>query len=206
MWPVFLKLIPRKHVIPNDGGFPGTARGQARSSPSKRADEFDRLVEEYTTRLYRVVRRFASDRGEAEAIVQETWLRAWRAFAEVDAGRPLFPWLARIATNAARDTWRKRSPVSFADLGEQVEEVEDDLVGPEPARERNELLDRLALGVQRLRQDYRLVIALRYEAGFSYEESARALSIPVNTVRTYLRRAKAELRSWLEVEDARLDG
>jgi RNA polymerase sigma-70 factor (ECF subfamily) len=119
---------------------------------------------------------------------------------------PPFPWLARIATNAARDYWSKRSPLSFADLGEQAETLEDDLVGPEPSRERGELLDRLALGVRQLRPEYRLVIALRYDAGFSYEETAKALSIPVNTVRTHLRRAKSALRSWLEVEDARLDG
>ena len=193
-------------MIPDDGGLPGPARSQARSPRSGRAEEFDRLVGEHTPRLYRLVRRFASDRSEAEALVQETWLRAWRAFAEVDASRPLFPWLARIATNAARDSWRKRSPLSFADLGEQAETLEDDLVGPEPSRERGELLDRLALGVRQLRPEYRLVIALRYDAGFSYKETAKALSIPVNTVRTHLRRAKSALRSWLEVEDARLDG
>ncbi len=185
-------------MISDDGETPGSER---RRPQAARAEEFERLVEAHTARLFRLIRRFASDRGEAEALVQETWLRAWRSYERVDVSRPIFPWLAQIAVNAARDHWRKRFPLDFADLGEPIETREEDLLGPEPAIERRQMLDRLARGVARLRPEHRVVIALRYDAGLRYVEIATALSIPLNTVRTHLRRAKAELRSWLEVED-----
>jgi len=198
-----LKLLLRTCVISDDGELSG--RGSRRPQAA-RVEEFERLVEVHTSRLFRLVRRFASDRGEAEVLVQETWLRAWRSYDRVDIGRPIFPWLARIAVNVARDRWRRRSPFDFADLGGEAETREEDLPGPEPAMEKAQMLDRLARGVAQLRPEHRVVIALRYDGGLRYEEIAAALSIPLNTVRTHLRRAKAELRSWLEVEDVRLDG
>lgn len=164
-------------------------------------EAFDRLVENHTPRLYRIVRRFASDRGEAEAIVQETWLRAWRALPRSVDDRPLAPWLVRIAINVARDIWRKKRPLDFADIGGEEEFLEDEGPGPEERMSQKEALEKLVRGVERLRPEYRMVIALRYEAGFSYQEMARVLDLPINTVRTHLHRAKSDLRHWLETDD-----
>lgn len=167
---------------------------------------FDSLVEIYTPKLYRVVRRMAPDHMEAEAILQEAWVRAWRAFSGYMHDRPLLPWLAKIAVNVARDRWRKRLPLAFAELSESELQIRD--LGPQPESriERRELLERLAEGVQGLRQDYRLVIALRYDAGLSYQDIADALDAPINTVRTHLRRAKIQLRRWMEEDLDGLDG
>lgn len=165
------------------------------------AGAFDRLVEIYTPRLYQVVRRFASDRGEAEAIVQEAWLRAWRALPRTDEDRPLGPWLVRIAINVARDIWRKKKPLDFADMGGEVDFLADERPGPEERMSQKEALEKLVRGVERLRPEYRMVIALRYDAGLSYQEIARVLNLPLNTVRTHLHRAKSTLRRWLETND-----
>jgi RNA polymerase sigma-70 factor (ECF subfamily) len=165
------------------------------------AGAFDRLVEMYTPRLYQVVRRFASDRGEAEAIVQEAWLRAWRALPRTVEDRPLGPWLVRIAVNVARDIWRKKKPLDFADTGGEEDFLEDDRPGPEERMSQKEAIERLVRGVERLRPEYRMVIALRYDAGLSYQEIASALNLPLNTVRTHLHRAKTMLRHWLEMND-----
>ncbi|NIM96251.1 MAG: sigma-70 family RNA polymerase sigma factor [Anaerolineales bacterium] len=167
---------------------------------------FDRLVEKYTGRLFRVVRSLASDRYEAEAIVQEAWLRTWKALPRSDAERPFFPWLAQIALNYARDQWRKKRPLDFSDLVETHLQVLDLEVGPEGTLEKQEALQRLKEGIDSLRAEYRLAIALRYDAGMSYEEIAEVLKVPLNTVRTYLHRAKALLRRWMEVENAGLVG
>lgn len=162
---------------------------------------FDQLVERYTPRLYRVIRRMASDQGEAEAIVQEAWLRAWRALSRYDDDRPIYPWLMRIAVNVTRDIWRKKRPVDFADIGEVEDIFPDPQPGPEQRLTRQETLDRLADGVENLRPEFRLVIGLRYEEGFAYEEIAELLGVPLNTVRTHLHRAKKELRDWMEQAD-----
>jgi RNA polymerase sigma-70 factor (ECF subfamily) len=165
------------------------------------ADAFEVLVDRHTPRLYRVVRRMASDAGEAEAIVQEAWLRAWRRLPECDETRPLFPWLAQVAMNVARDLWRRERTVVFADLDAQDIELTEDEPGPEPRLERELALQKLADGVERLAPAQRAVIALRYDAGLAYEDIARATGVPVNTVRTHLHRAKAALRAWMEAED-----
>lgn len=164
-------------------------------------EAFDRLVEIYTPRLYKIVRRFVSDRGEAEVIVQETWLRAWRAFPRSVEDRPLAPWLVRIAVNVARDIWRKKKPLEFSDVGGEEEFLQDEGPGPEERISQKEALERLAQGVERLRPEYRMVIALRYEGGLSYQEIASVLNLPINTVRTNLHRAKSTLRHWLETDD-----
>ena len=162
---------------------------------------FDLIVDHYTPNLYRVVRRLASDQGEAEDIVQEAWLRAWRAFPGDKDDRPVINWLIRIAVNVARDRWRKKKPLDFADLSGSEVDVPDLDPGPEERLARKEALERLAHGVERLRPEHRMVVALRYDAGHSYKEIADILGVPINTVRTHLHRAKSALRIWMEVED-----
>jgi RNA polymerase sigma-70 factor (ECF subfamily) len=165
------------------------------------AQAFDRLVGFHTPRLYRVVRRFAADGAEAEALVQEAWLRAWKSRARCAPDRPFFPWLASIALNLARDDWRKRRPLDFADVGEGVEAI----ASPEPSAERRvearQAGEKLARLVEELRPEWRMVLALRYDGGLEYSEIATVLRIPLNTVRTHLRRAQAALRARLEEDD-----
>jgi RNA polymerase sigma-70 factor (ECF subfamily) len=166
------------------------------------ARAFDRLVEIYTPRLYRVIRRTAPDRGEAEAVVQEAWLRAWKHRKRCAPDRPFFPWLASIALNAARDTWRKRRPLDFADLGDAVEGMTEAEVSAEAQLEASEARRQLVEYIDELRPEWRMVLALRYDGGLEYSEIATVLGIPPNTVRTHLRRAKAALRARLEAGHA----
>ncbi|HET7010701.1 MAG TPA: sigma-70 family RNA polymerase sigma factor [Anaerolineales bacterium] len=165
-------------------------------------EAFDRLVERLTPGLYRMIRRMMPDRAEAEAVVQETWLRAWKARRGLEPSRPAFPWLARIAANAARDYWRKRRPIDFADVESQADDLADVAAGPELRLEMDEARRRMAALVENLRPEWRMILALRYDGNLSYKEIADALSVPLNTVRTHLRRALLALRSALEADDA----
>ena len=171
--------------------------GRAKSGDTQ---AFDQLVESATPRLYQIVRRMSSDRMEAEAIVQETWLRAWKARKRVDVDRPIMPWLTTIAVNLARDHWRKSQRL-------QVEADPAPVWEPGASRStekqmlRQDEARQVAHLVSQLRPEYRAVIALRYDAGLSYEEISEALSTPINTVRTHLRRAKQALRQKLEAEN-----
>jgi len=165
------------------------------------ARAFDRLVEVETPRLYRLVRRFAADRGEAEALVQEAWLRAWKNRKRCVPDRPFFPWLARIALNAAHDEWRKRRPLDFADAGEAIEGLPSVEPAAELLLEAREARAALTRSVEELRPEWRVVVALRYDGGLEYAEIAEVLGIPVNTVRTHLHRARLALRAKLEERD-----
>ncbi len=163
---------------------------------------FDRLVEVHTPRLYRLVRRMAPDAAEAEALVQEAWLRAWKNRRRCAPDKPFFPWLAAIALNLARDEWRKRRPLDFADAGDSIEGLPAEEASIEVQVEAQQARERLGRYITELRPEWRMVIALRYDGGLEYTEIAAVAGIPLNTVRTHLRRARESLRVRLEVEDA----
>jgi RNA polymerase sigma-70 factor (ECF subfamily) len=159
---------------------------------------FGELVDFYTTPVYRVVCRMVNDSMEAESIVQETFWRFWQALPRYDAGRPLLPYLAAIASNLARDRYRRQRWVEEAAPDSLLARVPDPHPEPEDGLVRKGTLQRLADAVETLPFPYRSVISLRYEAEMSYQEIAEALSLPLNTVRTHLRRAKQALRERLE--------
>jgi RNA polymerase sigma-70 factor (ECF subfamily) len=162
-------------------------------------EAYNVLIERYTPTVYRIVRRMCSDRAEAEAITQEAFLRAWESLPLSKTDRLFRPWVVQIAVNAARDALKKTRPLDFADLpGGEVPEIVTDDPDLEERLEEAEAVARLAAAVQTLPAHYRMAIALRYEAEMTYREIASALGLPINTVRTHLRRAKQKLRDVLE--------
>lgn len=165
---------------------------------------FGRLVERHTPGLFRVVYRAINDTVEAEAIVQETFLRAWesirrRRYREDE--RPLFSYLVTIALNLARDRFRRERWLDFSGLEQIAESMPAPEAGPEAQVEKAEMLAALAAAVTGLPPAYRAVIALRYDAGMSYQEISEILGLPLNTVRTHLSRAKANLRRRIETKE-----
>ena len=116
----------------------------------------------------------------------------------------MFPYLATVVVNLGRDRWRKARREAGFEL-ESIASEPDREPGPESQVEYQELLVELAQAVDQLPPVYRAVIALRYDAGMSYQEIAIALDLPLNTVRTQLRRAKKSLRNSLE-GDSQTDG
>ena len=166
-------------------------------------ESFNGLIERHTHALYSIVRRLCSDRAEAEAITQEAFLRAWTHLRQWKPDQPFRPWLVRIAVNAARDALKKSRPLDFTDLPDDpAEGLAANGPGPEALVERADMLAALAGAIERLPVPYRLAVSLRYQAEMSYEDMATALNLPVNTVRTHLRRAKQQLRLLLEAGDA----
>lgn len=177
-------------VSPEDSSLVAQAR-------QGRTEAFEMLVERYTPKLFRVARRMVADSEEAEAIVQETFFRLWQRLDRYQDHRPLFPYLVTIAANLARDQWRRDQHLDFDGDETLVHLAAEENNDPLERLEENEALRLLAEGVAKLPAHYRMVIALRYDAELSYEEVAAAMNIPVNTVRTYLHRAKAVLRQML---------
>ncbi|MBI5301319.1 MAG: sigma-70 family RNA polymerase sigma factor [Chloroflexi bacterium] len=164
------------------------------------ANAFRALVEQYTPPIYNLALRWLRDPMEAENITQETFLRVLTARDRVRVDAPFKPYLFRIAVNACRDRARKRQPLLFADL-ERAEELRDDEMfadGASPLWEQlaeQELYARVSDAVNALPPHYQIVITLRYIEELSYEDIAQTLDLPLNTVRTHLRRAKQQLRA-----------
>lgn len=150
--------------------------------------------------LYRVARRLTGDAVEAEDLVQDTLVRAFRAIERFD-GRYPRAWLLTILRNTHRNAVRKRRP----DL------LDDEVAQRIPARGddgRTDGIDAQALhddldpivreGLRKLSRDHRAVIGLVDLDGLTYQEAADLLDVPVGTIMSRLHRARRKVRSHLE--------
>jgi RNA polymerase sigma-70 factor (ECF subfamily) len=178
----------------------------------KTGDEraFRTLIERYTASLYNLTFRLLRDPMEAENVTQESFLRIVRAVDRIRLDAPFKPYLFRVAVNLCRDLARKKHPVLFSDLNnatrrddgaERVDAsdaIEDDRAPLWERMEEEELRSELRAAIDALPPIYQAVITLRFTEEFSYEEIAQTLDLPLNTVRTHLRRAKKQLRGILE--------
>jgi RNA polymerase sigma-70 factor (ECF subfamily) len=145
------------------------------------------LVERHAPKLHAYLTRLTGQPADADDLMQETWVRVARGAGEFDAGRRFRPWAYGIATNLARDLWR-RARVRARPLP------------PPPTHKPDpELRLDLARRVAGLPKPLREVVTLRYFAGLGEAEMAEALGIPPGTVKSRLHRAVRELRrGWEE--------
>ncbi|MFE0178317.1 RNA polymerase sigma factor [Streptomyces sp. NPDC059002] len=164
------------------------------------ADAFGELFDAYARSVYNHAYRLTGDWAQAEDIVSLTFLDAWRLRDRLDAeGGSVRPWLLGIATNVTRNTRRaaRRHAAAVARLprDEVVADFAEVVAGSLDDREQLALV-RTALAS--LRRAEREVLALCVWSGLDYAAAARALGIPVGTVRSRLSRARAKLARAVE--------
>lgn len=156
------------------------------------------LYDRTAAKLLGIVLRIQRDRSLAEDVLQDVYLRIWHAAGSYApaAGAPL-PWLCAIARNRAIDGVRRRSEVAMPS-GEDGEAYMERLAAPGGGEDA--ILDRDALVacLSRLDPTQRDCVVLAYCEGWSREELAARYGRPVNTVKTWLHRTLASLKSCLE--------
>jgi len=179
---------------------PGDDAVVVRAAQAGDPQAFGVIVRRYQRAVYRVAYGFTRSSADADDLAQETFVRAWRALASFRAGEPLYPWLARIATNLAISLHRRRKRRPETALEPLLEAghqwgIEDDPAEHAAERERAGHLDE---ALAALSEDHRAVIVLRAVEGLSYGEIAEVLGVPAGTVMSRLARARAELKRRLE--------
>jgi RNA polymerase sigma-70 factor (ECF subfamily) len=142
--------------------------------------------------LYATARRLTGNVHDAEDLVQETYLRGYRAFDRFEPGTNLRAWLYSILHNARADALRKRRPMRIAD-----EPLEGGPALPPPQLQLGAQLD-LEKALACVPEVFREALILRDVEELSYEEIARALGIPIGTVMSRLYRGRAVLRQALQ--------
>nr|WP_202477689.1 RNA polymerase sigma factor [Streptomyces sp. SID5470] len=172
-------------------------------------DAFAELFDACARAVYNHAFRLTADWSLAEDVMSTTFMEAWRRRASVEAeGGSLRPWLLGIATNVARShhrgNRRYRNAASAAAAAhaaeERVEDHAEETAGRLDDRRRiNATLAALSL----LKRPEREVLTLCLWEGMEYAEAARALGVPVGTVRSRLSRARSKLR---KLADAQLLG
>ncbi len=167
---------------------------------------FEALVARYGQRIYTLAYRMAGNEADARDLVQEALIRVWRHLRTVDPAAALEGWLYRIVANLFIDMLRRRPPARVDSLDAPVATPRGGAVPREVADPRADLeaavLDRhLDADVQAallaLPADVRAVVVLCDIEGYSYEEIAGMLQIPVGTVKSRLHRARRALAARL---------
>lgn len=176
---------------------------------------FGMLVEKYHRKLGRLLSRMIRDQAEVEDIVQESFIKAYRALHNFRGDSAFYTWLYRIGINTAKNylVSMGRRPQVLQDVEiEDVENFEDGsemrtMETPETALMTKEIAQTVNDTVASLPEELRTAITLRELEGLSYEEIATLMQCPIGTVRSRIFRAREtialKLRPLLDTPDGK---
>jgi RNA polymerase sigma-70 factor, ECF subfamily len=162
-----------------------------------REDAFRELVRRYERPVFSLIFRMVRDRETSEDLAQDTFIKVLN---HIDRYRPEFrlsSWLFKIANNVAIDHLRKRHAASAAEVEATSFDVRARQENALEELEARELGGAIERAIAALRPEYRSCIVLRHVEGRSYEEIAAMLDLPLGTVKTYIHRARHQLREAL---------
>lgn len=163
------------------------------------AAAFEELAREHVDRLFAVALRLVGDRGDAEDVVQETLLRAWRSIGRFRGGSTFPTWLHRIAVNEANRLHDKgtRRPETMHLTAEQLQVRGSSDDGPAQRVEHQELRAALELALLALAPPYRTAVVLRDIEGLSTREAADIAGIGQAALKSRLHQARLKIRAAL---------
>ncbi len=161
---------------------------------------FGQLVQIHQNRIYNAMTHFCGNATEAEDIVQDAFVQAYRKLASFQRNCAFYTWLYRIALNTAISRQRrKRVETSVDRVREQTgSEPIDGGDAPDDRLLRDERVALVQRALALLSDEHRAILILREMDGCDYEEIAEALEINVGTVRSRLHRARLQMRERLE--------
>ena len=157
-------------------------------------EKFEHEAMTHLDALLRVASKLMRGRQDAEDIVQETYLRAWKYFSSFNEGSNCRAWLFRIMFNVIKLRTGKQAKLAESPLEDEdhTEYERRNVVSFDPLRqlEGRELLD----ATKKLSEEHRSVLWLVVVEEFSYKEAAEILNVPIGTVMSRLHRARRDLR------------
>ncbi|MBI3731050.1 MAG: RNA polymerase sigma factor RpoE [Burkholderiales bacterium] len=159
---------------------------------------FELLVSKYQRKLMRLVSRLVYDHAEAEDVVQEAFIKAYRALPNFRGESAFYTWLYRIGVNTAKNhlvTQGRRAPTSTdADVDEAESFVDADglrdINTPESLLASKQIAETVNSAMLTLPEELRNAITLREIEGLSYDEIAEVMLCPIGTVRSRIFRAR----------------
>ena len=177
----------------------------ARLAELGREPAFRELLIRYERPIFSLIYRMVRDRELAEDLAQETFVRAFNSIAKYNSSKKFSSWIFRIAHNHTIDYLRKgkldtisiHGTSSGKEGGSEFSITTTD-ESPYEFAERRELGGQIEVAIGQLREEYRMAILLFHVEGYSYAEIAETMDIPLGTAKTYLHRARKEMKEHLE--------
>ena len=166
------------------------------------------LIGRYQRPVLSLIYRIVRDREKSEDLAQETFIKVLNAIERYDPSFKFSSWIFKIAHNTALDHLRRKEPLTLSLEGSPhastADEVEASALtavsedeNPEEYATNRELGGQIEVAITRLRPEYRTAIVLWHHEARPYEEIAEIMGLPLGTVKTYIHRARNELRQHL---------
>jgi RNA polymerase sigma-70 factor (ECF subfamily) len=196
---------PRSHAKFDDGEVVDGLRAGS-------AQALEQIMAVHRPRIYARALRLTRNHHEAEEIVQETFLRAYRAAPNFRGESSLSTWLHAIAGNLARNRywyWQRRKRHETVSLDQPLLPGSEGLVRDAivvegqtaiEESEQNDLIEQIGRGMERLSERDRRILVLRNVQHAAYTEIARTLGLAIGTVKSRLARARERLRTLVQSE------
>jgi RNA polymerase sigma-70 factor, ECF subfamily len=183
-------------------------RDLAAMAAQGREAAFRELLARYERPVFSLIYRMVRDRTQSEDLAQEAFVRAFNAIGSYKTSYKFSNWILKIAHNHTIDHLRKRRLDTISIHGSPhattpEESARTELVvastdeNPHEYLEHKELGGQIERAIGGLRTEYRTAVILRHVEGYAYDEIAEIMDVPLGTVKTYLHRARAELRESL---------
>ncbi len=155
------------------------------------------LYDNYSAALLGVIYRIVDDKEAAEDILQEVLVKIWQKISTYDRSRgKLFTWLINIARNAAIDSTRARD----YDIKSKIQSIDNSVRSINRQYNVSTHVDHIGLRniVEKLKPEYRVLVDKLYFEGYTQEEAAEELDIPLGTIKTRIRAAISQLRELMK--------
>lgn len=176
-------------MMPSPSGLLEAVEADAALVRAKSGDlaAFEAIVREHQSMVFSVAYHFAGDRAAAEDVAQDVFLELFRSLAQIDSPAHLASWLRRVASHRCIDRFRKRRFETPLDTPAMEPRTHD--------RPRDVLFDeRIRREIGELPPHARAVMILRFQEDLEPREIAETLGMPVNTVKSHIRRSVDALR------------
>jgi RNA polymerase sigma-70 factor (ECF subfamily) len=173
-------------------------------------EAFGQLVRKYERRVYNLMRRMVNRPADAEELAQEAFLRALERIDQFRGHSKFYTWLFRVAANLALSHRRRAGLIKFHSIssprpdGEESSDrlAETDRPGhavtaPDEAAMTEEVRRRVREAIDRLDEEFRVLVVLRDMEDLDYATIADVLDVPVGTVKSKLHRARSQLKGML---------
>lgn len=162
-------------------------------------EAFEQILFLYEKAIFNYTLRLVSHRQNAQDITQETFMKVYQHLSQCDENKNPVAWMYAIANNTAFDYLRKQQQRKEVCIGSDEKQKYETIEAASPyiEIERKETRAAIEKALSKIKPIYRSVLLLFYQEELNYQEIALALSLPVNTVKTYIRRGKQELKQFL---------
>jgi len=157
-------------------------------------EAFNPLIERYKLRIYNLIYRMVYNRDDAEDLVEEAFIKAYRSISRFEPNRSFYAWICKIAVNNTINYLKKEKKSRTEPLDWVKHRLADKKNDPVVMTKRKILKERINAAMAKLPETDRIILALRVTEELSYAEISKILKIPEGTVMSRLARARQRLK------------